>query len=85
MIAFFKTIIYIPLYNILILLLNVSWIDAGLAAVILTVLVKIILYPLAKKAHVTQTQNERKRGRTGFDKRKIQRQTRTGRQNNGIL
>ncbi|NLE07231.1 MAG: membrane protein insertase YidC [Parcubacteria group bacterium] len=54
MITFFKTIIYIPLYNALIAILNINWIDAGLAAVILTVLVKIILYPLAKKAMVTQ-------------------------------
>lgn len=54
MIAFLKTIIYIPLYNILILILNVSWIDAGLAAVILTLLVKFILYPLAKKSMVAQ-------------------------------
>lgn len=54
MIAFLKTIIYIPLYNILILILNVSWVDAGLAAVILTLLVKIILYPLAKKSMVAQ-------------------------------
>lgn len=55
MIAFLKTTIYIPLYNALVWLLNFDFIDAGLAAVILTVLVKIILYPLAKKATVTQT------------------------------
>ena len=54
MIAFFKIIIYTPLYNILILILNISWIDAGMAAVILTILVKFILYPIAKKASITQ-------------------------------
>ena len=70
MIAFFKTIIYIPLYNILILLLNVSWIDAGLAAVILTVLVKIILYPLAKKATVTQARMKEKEGELALIKEK---------------
>jgi len=43
MISFFKTIIYTPLYNILILLLNVSWIDVGIATIILTILVKLIL------------------------------------------
>jgi YidC/Oxa1 family membrane protein insertase len=62
MIAFFKTIIYIPLYNILVLILNISWIDAGLAAVILTVLVKVVLYPLAKKATVTQARMKEKEG-----------------------
>lgn len=62
MIAFFKTIIYIPLYNILVLLLNISWIDAGLAAVVLTVLVKVVLYPIAKKATVTQARMKEKEG-----------------------
>jgi len=62
MIAFFKTIIYIPLYNILILILNINWIDAGMATVILTVLVKLILYPMAKKATVTQTRMKEKEG-----------------------
>jgi YidC/Oxa1 family membrane protein insertase len=54
MIAFFKTAVYIPLYNVLILILNVSWIDAGMAAVILTILVKLLLYPIAKKSTITQ-------------------------------
>ena len=62
MIAFFKTIVYTPLYNILVLILNISWIDAGLAAVILTVLVKVVLYPLAKKATVTQAKMKEKEG-----------------------
>lgn len=62
MIAFFKTIVYIPLYNILILILGVDWIDAGLAAVILTVLVKVVLYPLAKKSTIAQTKMKEKEG-----------------------
>ena len=62
MIAFFKTIIYTPLYNILVLILNISWVDAGIAAVILTVLVKLLLYPLAKKATVTQAKMKEKEG-----------------------
>ena len=70
MIAFFKTIIYIPLYNILILILNVSWIDAGIAVVILTVLVKVILYPLAKGATVTQTRMKEKEGELALIKEK---------------
>ncbi|OHA94360.1 MAG: hypothetical protein A3D37_00770 [Candidatus Zambryskibacteria bacterium RIFCSPHIGHO2_02_FULL_38_22] len=60
MIAFFKILIYIPLYNLLILILNVSFIDAGIATIILTVLVKVILYPLAKKSTVTQTRMKEK-------------------------
>lgn len=70
MITFFKTIIYIPLYNILVLLLNVRWIDAGVATVILTVLVKIILYPLAKKATITQTRMKEKEGELSLLKEK---------------
>jgi YidC/Oxa1 family membrane protein insertase len=62
MIAFFKTIIYIPLYNLLVLILNISWIDAGMAAVILTVLIKFILYPLSKKATITQAVMKEKGG-----------------------
>lgn len=70
MIAFFKTIIYIPLYNILILILNVNWIDAGVAAVILTVLVKMVLYPIAKKATVTQAKMKEKEGELNSIKEK---------------
>lgn len=62
MIAFFKTVIYTPLYNILVLFLNIDWIDAGLAAVILTVLVKILLYPLAKKSSLAQARMKDKEG-----------------------
>lgn len=70
MIAFFKTIIYTPLYNVLILILNISWIDAGLAAVILTVLVKVVLYPIAKKSIVTQTRMKEKEGELALVKEK---------------
>lgn len=62
MIAFLKTVFYVPLYNILALILNISWIDAGLAAVILTILVKLVLYPLSKKATVTQIKMKEKEG-----------------------
>lgn len=70
MIAFFKTIIYTPLYNILVSLLNISWIDAGVAAVILTVFVKMVLYPLSKKATVTQTKMKEKEGELNLIKEK---------------
>lgn len=62
MITFFKTIIYTPLYNLFVLILNVEWIDVGLAAVILTVLVKVVLYPVSKKATITQIKMKEKEG-----------------------
>lgn len=62
MIEFFKIIIYTPLYNILVFMLNFSWVDAGIAAVLLTVFVKMILYPLAKKSIVTQIKMREKGG-----------------------
>jgi YidC/Oxa1 family membrane protein insertase len=70
MIAFFKTIIYTPLYNVLVLILNISWIDAGIATVILTILVKVILYPLAKSATVTQARMKEKEGELALIKEK---------------
>ncbi|MFA6269658.1 MAG: YidC/Oxa1 family membrane protein insertase [Candidatus Paceibacterota bacterium] len=70
MIAFFKTIIYVPLYNVLVLILNISWIDAGLATVILTILVKVVLYPLAKKATITQAKMKEKEGDLALIKEK---------------
>ena len=70
MIAFFKTLIYIPLYNIFILLLNINWIDAGLATVTLVVLVKIVLFPLSKKSSVTQIKMKDKEGELAAIKEK---------------
>lgn len=54
MIAFLKLVIYNPLYNILILILNIPYVDVGIAVVLLTLLVKVVLYPLSKKATTTQ-------------------------------
>ena len=70
MIAFFKTTIYIPLYNFLIFLLNIDWLDAGLAAVVLTILVKFVLYPLSKKASLTQIKMKEKDGELQAIKKK---------------
>lgn len=51
----FKTIFYEPLYNGLIFLMDIiPWADAGIAVVLLTILVKFILFPLSKKAIITQ-------------------------------
>lgn len=45
-----ETIIYEPLYNLLVYLLNiVPFHEAGLAIITLTVLVRLVLYPLYKK------------------------------------
>jgi len=50
-----KTIIYNPILNILVLLLSyVTFGDLGFAIIVLTIIVKIILYPLSKKAVVSQ-------------------------------
>ena len=55
MIAFFKTIIYIPLYNILAALLSVLPVaDVGLAVILLTLAVKLVLYPVSRSASVMQ-------------------------------
>jgi YidC/Oxa1 family membrane protein insertase len=53
--AIYHLVFFNPLYNLLILIL---WVlpssDAGLAVIILTVLVRLIIFPLSKKAIVTQ-------------------------------
>jgi YidC/Oxa1 family membrane protein insertase len=47
--------VYEPLYNGLIFLMDtIPWIDAGVAIVIFTIIIKLILFPLSKKAVVTQ-------------------------------
>ncbi len=51
----FHTLFFIPLYNLLIMLFGVfPWADAGIVVVILTIIVRLILYPLSRKAVVTQ-------------------------------
>ena len=53
--SFFHSVIYVPIYNAL--ALSVSWMpagDVGLAIVLITVLVKVILFPLAVRASHTQ-------------------------------
>ncbi len=53
MISFLKTVIYIPLYNFLVVLLNIVP-NAGVAVVVLTLIIKVILFPSAKKMAITQ-------------------------------
>lgn len=51
----YHSIIFNPLYNGLIYLMDViPWIDAGVAVVIFTIIIRFILFPLSKKAVVTQ-------------------------------
>lgn len=51
----YTTFVFQPLYNGLIFLMDVlPWIDAGVAIVIFTIIVKLILFPLSKKAVTTQ-------------------------------
>ena len=51
----FYTLFYQPLYNGLIFLIgHVPWIDAGVAVILFTCLVKLIIFPLSKKAVVAQ-------------------------------
>jgi YidC/Oxa1 family membrane protein insertase len=51
----YSTFIYIPLYNGLIFLADlVPFFDAGVIIVIFTIIVKVILFPLSKKAVRTQ-------------------------------
>ena len=55
MAAFFNTFFYNPLYNGLIFLIDiVPLADVGIAIIILTIVVKLILFPLSKKAVRTQ-------------------------------
>ena len=55
MIGFFKVILFIPLYNLLIFITTIiPGGDLGLAIIILTVLVKIVIFPLYTKSVRTQ-------------------------------
>ncbi len=55
MLAFFKLVFYQPLYNGLVFLMDViPGADAGIAVIVLTVLVKLILFPLSKRSIETQ-------------------------------
>ncbi len=52
---FFYLILYQPLFNILVLLCKyLPWHDLGFAIIILTILIKLALYPLASKAIKSQ-------------------------------
>jgi len=51
----YNVFVFNPLYNSLIYLMDVfPWVDAGMAVIILTIVVRLILFPLSKKSIVTQ-------------------------------
>ncbi len=51
----YNTFVFVPLYNGLIYLIHLfPWMDAGIAVIIFTIVVRLILFPLSKKAIVTQ-------------------------------
>jgi YidC/Oxa1 family membrane protein insertase len=53
--SLFHTVVYVPLYNALIAILDLGpWIDLGMAVILLTVVVKLILLPVSLKAARTQ-------------------------------
>ncbi|HEY4503561.1 MAG TPA: YidC/Oxa1 family membrane protein insertase [Candidatus Paceibacterota bacterium] len=53
--SFYNTIIFNPLYNGLIYLMDIlPWVDAGIVVIIFTIIIRLILFPLSKKAIVTQ-------------------------------
>lgn len=52
---FYHTFFFDPLYNFLIVLFKIlPWADAGILVIILTILVRLIIFPLSKKAILTQ-------------------------------
>ena len=51
----YHTFFFDPLYNILVFAFNIlPWIDAGAIVILLTILVRLIIFPLSKKAVLTQ-------------------------------
>jgi YidC/Oxa1 family membrane protein insertase len=51
----YHTFFFDPLYNLLVLFSKIfPWADAGIIIIVLTILVRLILYPLSRKAVVTQ-------------------------------
>lgn len=53
--GFFFSVFFQPLYNGLVFLMDVMpWADAGIALIIFTIIVKLVLFPLSRKAVRTQ-------------------------------
>ena len=55
MASFFHTIIFVPLYNGLVFLIDITpFADVGIAVIVFTCIVKLSMFPLSKKAVKTQ-------------------------------
>lgn len=55
MISFFATVFYQPIYNVLVLLMTLlPWADAGIIIILVTIIVRLILFPLSQKSIITQ-------------------------------
>ena len=51
----YNTVIFYPLYNGLIFLFNsFHWMDAGVAVILFTLIIRLVLFPLSRKMVVTQ-------------------------------
>lgn len=54
----YTTFVYNPLYNGLVLLMNSArfapWVDAGIVVILFTLIVRLVLFPISKKAARTQ-------------------------------
>jgi YidC/Oxa1 family membrane protein insertase len=48
--ATFDALLYRPLYNLLIALIDIPYVDAGIAVIVLTCIVKLLLFPISMKA-----------------------------------
>ena len=72
MISILKTLIYYPLYNLLILILNIPYVDIGIAVILITLIVKFILYPISKKTTITQLKMKELSGELKEIKEKFQ-------------
>lgn len=68
---FYHTFFFDPLYNALALLFRMlPWADAGIIVILLTILVRLIIFPLSRKAVLTQV----KMGELGPDLARIKEQ-----------
>jgi YidC/Oxa1 family membrane protein insertase len=55
MISFLKIIFYQPIYNVLVFLMTLlPWADAGVIIILVTIIVRLILFPLSQKTIRTQ-------------------------------
>lgn len=58
--SLYHYVVWQPLYNGLIFLMDViPWADAGIVVILFTIIIKLILFPLSKKATITQVQMKR--------------------------